>query len=110
MPFNSCPICKSRAELSLLGYKAVCRRCNIDLEEAPAMKVPQVLTIIIGFIVMVVFQRRGTEDILAQDPPDPAWALFPYCLTLVALMSIGVGVVNYIIRNYFAVYEPPKNT
>ena len=110
MPFNSCPVCKRRAELSLLGYKAVCRRCNIDLAEAPAMKIPQVLTIIVGFIVMVIFQRRGTDEILAQNPPDPVWPLFTYYLTLFALTSIGVAAINYIIRNYFAVYEPPKNT
>ena len=110
MTFNLCSVCQNRAELSLLGYKAFCRRCNKELDEAPAMKISQVLTIIISFIVMVIFQQRGTEEILAQDSVDPAGALFPYYLLLFALMSFGVGLVNYIIRNHFAVYEPPKNT
>ena len=74
------------------------------------MKIPQLIALIVGFVVMVVVQRQGTEQIMAQDPPDPFWALFPYYLSLVAAMSVSVGGVNYVIRNYFGVYEAPKNT
>ncbi len=110
MLFNSCPLCKARVEQSILGYKAYCRRCNIDLELSTVIRLVQAITVILGFIGMIYFQWQGTDEILAQEPGDPFWALLPYYLGLVAYMSLGVGLANYVIRKYFALYEAPKNT
>jgi len=97
--------------MSLLGYKATCETCNTVLEEGAATKSLQVLTLIIGFVGMVTFQWQGTDRILAQGPEDRFWALFPYYLSLAVATSVIVGIANYIIRNYFTVYDPPqKNT
>ena len=110
MPFNQCPVCKRRAKVKLLGYKAVCEWCNIDLSEAPAMKATQLGSVIVGFIFVVLAQRRGTDGIVAQYPDDAVWPLFLYYFSVFLAISLVVGLANYIIRNYFAVYEPPKNT
>lgn len=110
MEFNKCPICKSRLDMKLLGYKAVCQKCNIQPEESGLTKGLQFITLIIGFIVMTVVQRQGTDRILAENPPDPFWALFPYYLSIVFYVMSSVAIANYIIRNHFATYEPPKNT
>jgi hypothetical protein len=110
MDFNICPICKARLKMKLLGYKAICQRCNIQPEESGLTKGLQIVTLIIGFISMTLLQKQGTERILAENPADIFWALFPYYLSIVFYVGLAVGIANYVIRNYFAIYEPPRNT
>jgi hypothetical protein len=96
--------------MKLLGYKAICQRCNIQPEESGLTKGLQIVTLIIGFISMTLLQKQGTERILAENPADIFWALFPYYLSIVFYVGLAVGIANYVIRNYFAIYEPPRNT
>lgn len=110
MEFNTCPHCKSRLKMKLLGYKAECKSCNKPSIESAITKGLQIATLLISFIALIMLQHQGTEKILASNPEDTFTALFTYYISLLFYMGIIVGVINYVIRNYFAIYEPPKGT
>ena len=108
MTYGKCPDCGSKARRS--WFKAFCDRCKVELTETKQTRLLQAFVSTVPLIIAMLLGQSGTEDILSQEPEDPASALFRYYMSLLVVAWIASAIFNHLVRKYWATYESPKNT
>ena len=108
MAYGTCPDCGSTARRS--WFKAYCDKCKVELAESRHTRLLQALVSTAPLVIVIFIGQAGTGDILAQEPDDPASALFKYHISLFVVAWITSAALNQLVRKYWATYESPKNT
>jgi len=103
MEFGVCPECKVKARRH--WFKAFCDRCNVQLKESGATHAILVFVPIIGLAIAMYIGKQGTTEILAQNPPELSNVLFRYYVSILVVIWLATGFINYVVRNYFSIYK-----
>jgi hypothetical protein len=103
MEFSTCPNCKEKVKRK--WFRAVCYGCNIELKESNLTHAISIFIPIIGLVIAMYIGKQGTSQIVNQSPPNLSTILFKYYMSILVVTWAITGSINYIVRNYFSIYE-----
>lgn len=103
MNFGNCPKCKSSATRK--WFKVSCENCQAVLKQTRTTTVFQYLLPAISFVIASFMAMFETKKIIQLDRENVSQLLLHYYFDIYLVTAIVSGIIVFIIRQLFSVYE-----